>query len=170
MSQEEIIRENAGDAMNQGTQSPEGTKKMPAPDSNEWGAADPEPRGSGQTAPVGSVQEENRAVHEEAQRAQSYFAGTAGEPGAAGIVESKADGAQGSPTNGQTTGAGGVDQGAPERAKEQKDEATAGDEAEPSTGEMYAAVISSDPNMKWESKLAEKLSGAEGVTAPKDEN
>jgi hypothetical protein len=153
--------------MNQGTQSPEGTKEMPPPDSNQWGAADPEPRGEGQTAPVGSVQEENRAVHEEAQRAQEYFAGVAGEPGAAGIVESKADGAQGQPSNEQNTQSAGYDTAAPERAQE--GDKTKGDE-EPSTGEMYAGVISSDPNMEWESKLAEKMSGAEGVTAPKEES
>ncbi|MEX2551656.1 MAG: hypothetical protein WD627_01445 [Actinomycetota bacterium] len=166
MSQQNTIRENAGDAMNQGTQSPEGTKDMPAPDSNPWGAADPEPRGNDQAAPVGSVQAENAAVHEEAQKAQEYFAGVAGQAGFAGIAESEADGVQGQPSAGQSAG---YDTGAPERAREQSDEAGQGDGKEPGTGEMMAGVLSSDPNMEWESKMAEKMSGAEGVTAPSED-
>jgi hypothetical protein len=163
MSQEEIIRENAGDAMNRNIQSPEGTKDVSPPDSNSAGVPDPEPTTA--TTPLGSVEQETAALSEEAREAQEYFAGVAGDPGSVRLVESEADAAQGAPT-GDAPSAG-FDTAAPERAQE--GDKTKGDE-EPSTGEMYAGVISSDPNMQWESKMAEKLSGAEGVTAPRDES
>ena len=167
MSQEEMIRENAGDAMNQNIQSPEGTKDVAPPDSNTSGVSDPQP--PEQTAQVGSVEQETAALSAEAQEAQEYFAGVKDQPGFAGIVESKADGVQGGPSAGQTAETTGYDPGAPERAREQQSEAEGGDGSkEPATGDMYAGVISSDPNMQWESKMAEKLSGAEGVTAPEE--
>ena len=109
----------------------------------------------------GDVQQEQQALHQEAQEAQAAFAGAAGEPGAAGAVESEADAPL---SSGQTQS---VDTGAPERAREQQEAGDGGRTyEEPSTGQMLASEIASEPSMKMEGAIAEKLTGAEGETAP----
>lgn len=158
---EEMIRENAGDALTEKTQSPEGTKQMGTPDSNTGGVPDPSAPAGG--APnIGSVEQEQAAFIQEAEQAKAAFAGTGGPDTAAGIIESKADSP---PSTDQTQSAGGVDYGAPERAREGAgDEGDEREYPEPSTGDMLASELGSEPSLKWEGKIAEKLAGSEGET------
>lgn len=104
------------------------------------------------------VGEEQQALHEEAQQAEAAFAGAAGEPGAAGAIESEADAplsagqTQTAGDTGGETGGGGEGAGGGREYEE------------PSTGQMLASELGSEPSMQWESKIAEKLSGSGGET------
>ena len=165
---EDDIRENAGDALNANTQSTVGTKDMPAPDSNTGGVGDAEGSpGGGGGGSVGSVASEQAALHEEAEAAKAAFAGTADVPGAAGIIESEADGA---PT-GDAGGGSVVDTEAPARAREQaeEDDSKPKGDREPTMGEMLAAELGSEPGMKWESKIVDAMSSDSGAMDEADE-
>jgi hypothetical protein len=109
----------------------------------------------------GDVQQEQSAFIQEAEQAKAAFAGAADVPGAAGAVESEAD----APMSAGQTQTEGVDTGAPERAREQAPEGEAGQTyEEPSTGQMLASEMESEPSMQMEGSIAEKLTGAEGET------
>ena len=116
------------------------------------------------------VEQEQQAFHEEAQQAQAAFAGAADVPGSAGAIESEPD--PGAETPPPSEGAGGD---APEGGAGGEGGAEAGGGGgqdplgerqydEPSTGEMLASELGSEPSMKMESKIVEKLSGSEGET------
>ena len=106
------------------------------------------------------VQQEQQAFIQEAEQAKAAFAGAADVPGAAGVIESEAD----APLSaGQTQTMGGEDEGAAGPAG--GGEAGGGREyPEPSTGQMLASELESEPSMQAEGTIAEKLSGAEGET------
>jgi hypothetical protein len=114
----------------------------------------------------GEVQQEQSAFIQEAEQAKAAFAGAADVPGGAGAVESDAD----APLSaGQTQTAGetqttGVDTGAPERAREGAEGGGGREYEEPSTGQMLASELSSEPSMQAEGTIAEKLTGSEGET------
>jgi len=147
----------------------------------------------------GSVQQEQAALHQEAQEAIAAFGGTADVPGGAGGIESDPDTGKVPPpsegahvagaapsesatagtggpnvagaggTGGGSVGGGPVDTGAPERAREENQEDAGGGLGprqydEPSTGEMLASELGSEPSMQWEGKIAEKLTGSSGET------
>ena len=154
---EEMIRENAGDALTEKTQSA-GAKEMGSPDSNTGGVPDPSAP-SGDAPNIGSVEQEQAAFIQEAEQAEAAFAGVGGPDTAAGVIESEADAPD------QTQSAGGVDTDAPRRAREGEG-AEGGDREypEPSTGDMLASELGSEPSMQWEGKVAEKLAGSEGET------
>jgi hypothetical protein len=119
----------------------------------------------GGTSP--EVQQEQQAFIQEAEQAKAAFGGAADVPGGAPI-ESDAD----APLSSGQTQTTGVDSGAPERAREQseaggggQDEGGGREYPEPSTGQMLASEIASEPSMQAEGTIAEKLTGAEGETA-----
>ncbi|MGQ0679914.1 MAG: hypothetical protein ACT4OM_09740 [Actinomycetota bacterium] len=172
-SQEEMIRENAGDAMNRNTQSPAGTKQVPPPDSNTAGVADPQPPQAG-AAPAGE-DADVQGMHESAQRAINSFAGISGPDSPASIVESKADGASEASraSADDHSDAGTTNQAVGQAEEGYSSESGDGDGdgrqyKEPSTGQMLAGIMSSDDNLKWESKIVSKLSGAAGETMPEN--
>lgn len=168
---EEEIRENAGDEMQDNISNLEGTKKWGNLETNASGSSG-ESGESGESG--GSQQEFPRASEEEvfeaAERAKAEFGGTAG---GGGGVESDADQsiAQGAPPSSdpgdyQAAQEGSAASGATPASREENpsaedvaDEAEAGDEM--TTGQKFASIMSSDPNMKWESKIAEKMSGGD---------
>jgi hypothetical protein len=96
-----------------------------------------------------------------AEEAKAAFGGTGG--GGGGGVESDADPAIATgqePGMGSGEQAGGGDTGgdAPS-AQDVADQAEAGDEL--TTGQKLAGVLGSDENMKWESKIADTMSGGD---------
>ena len=109
----------------------------------------------------GEVQQEQSAFIQEAEQAKAAFAGAADVPGGAGAVESDAD----APMSAGQTQTTGVDTGAPERAREGAEAGGGREYEEPSTGQMLASELSSEPSMQAEGTIAEKLTGAEGETA-----
>jgi hypothetical protein len=132
---------------------------MGEPDSNTGGIPDPSIHDG---APIGSVEEEQAAFIQEAEQAKAAFAGVGGPDTAAGIIESKADAPR---STDQSQSAGGVDTDAPRRARE--GEGAEGGEREypePSTGDMLASELGSEPSMQWEGKIAEKLASSKGET------
>ena len=163
MGMEEEIRENAGDRMQDNISNIEGTKKWGDMETNPDGTS-AEPEMSGESQPQ---QEFPRASKEEvfeaAERAKAEFGGTAG---GGGGVESDADTsvAQGAPPSGdpsdyQAASQGGQTATATEAGSEE--EAPAGDGDALTTGQKFAGIMGSDPNLKMESKIAEKLSGGD---------
>lgn len=163
------IRENAGDRMQDNIENIEGTKK--------WGNLENNPDGEGSGSTGGGSlpgtdspqaeqarQEFPRASESEtiqaAEEAKASFGGTGGMGG--GGVESDADPAvatgQKPGMGSEQSGGGDSGQEAPS-AQDVSDQAEAGDDL--TTGQKLAGILGSDDNMKWESKIAEKLSGGD---------
>lgn len=176
------IRDNAGDALNEATGNTVGTKKWGEQETNTGGEADPQidQAAAAQAADAPSTDQQIQGVHEAAQKAQAAFAGTADLPGAAGVVESHADGAAagassgsdspaaGSAHNadGESDGLGAVSGGFDaEKAAQHadKDHSDDGEDKQPGTGAMLAGILASDPNMKWESKIVAAFSDTDKV-------
>lgn len=180
------IRENAGDALNEATANTEGTKKWGEQETNTGGEADPQidQAAAAQAADAPSTDEQVQGVHEAAQKAQAAFAGTGDVPGAAGIIESDADGSTSGAAAGTSAGSdapapesahnadgesdglgevsGGFD--AEEAAKhEDKDDSGDGEDKQPGTGAMLAGILASDPSMKWESKIVGAFSDTDST-------
>lgn len=162
MSQmEEEIRESAGDAMNENISDVPGNRSYPDPDSSTGGS-------SGSQRIPGQLSEEEKQQRAEqfppasesetleaAERAKASFGGTAG---GGGGVESKAD--TGVATGGGAPPAG--DAGSLEQpAGNTLSEGGETDVTEgATTGQKFAAILGSDPNLKAEAKIADKLSGS----------
>lgn len=157
---EEEIRENAGDAMNQNISEVPGNRSYPDPDSNTGGSSGP-----GIPGQLTDEEKQQRAREfppasesetlEAAERAKASFGGTAG---GGGGVESKADtdvaAGGGAPPAGD---AGSLEQPAGNTlAADGETDVTEGS----TTGQKFAAILGSDPNMKLEAKIADKLSGS----------
>lgn len=172
---EQQIRQNAGDRMQDNIENVQGTKK--------WGNLENNPDGGGGADLPGSDSPEAQQAREEfprasesevfeaAERAKAKFAGTY-EGG--GGVESEADGqsaAGGQPATGNDPSAeAGAASANPDSGNEDPPDAeSVAEQAEEgeglTTGQKLAGILSSDPNMKWESKLAEKLSGGDDEKA-----
>jgi hypothetical protein len=173
------IRDNAGDRMQDNIENVEGTKKWGELENNPDG----EGGGGGELPGVDSPQAQQareefpRATEEEvietAEAAKASFGGTGGLGG--GGVESEADPAiatgqkpgMGSDTGQEASGdapsKAEVDNAGSEEAAEEADEKAA-DDAEGegmTTGQKFASILGSDDNMKWESKIAEKMAGGD---------
>lgn len=148
---EQEIRQNAGDRMQDNIENVQGTKK--------WGNLENNPDGGGGADLPGSDSPEAQQAREEfpraseaevfeaAERAKAQFAGTY-------------EGGAGESDAGEQSNAGGQ----PEAGSNPSAETVAGEAEEGeglTTGQKFAGILSSDPNMKWESKLAEKLSGGD---------
>lgn len=155
------IRENAGDRMQDNISNLEGTKK--------WGDLENNPDGTSgdqaeETGGQAQSQEFPRAseseVHEAAERAKAHFGGTYD---GGGGVESEADEAV---AKGDKAGYGSDEAGQQEASSQDtstEDASESGDEL--TTGQKFAGILGSDPNMKWESKLADKMSGGDDENA-----
>lgn len=91
-------------------------------------------------------------VHEVAERAKAKFGGTTREGKGA---ESPADneiarGEKPGPFEDRSSWSG----------KEPHSASQSDDEGPVTTGQKFASILGSDPNMQWESKIADKLSGS----------
>lgn len=176
------IRDNAGDRMQANIENVEGTKKWGELENNPdgesgGGAADvpgtdsPQAQQAREEFPRASEEE----VIETAEAAKASFGGTGGLGG--GGVESDADPAiatgqkpgMGSDTGQEASGdvptRAEVDNAGSDEEAEAAADAAEG-EAEESgegmtTGQKFASILGSDDNMKWESKIAEKLAGGD---------
>lgn len=167
---DEEIRESSEGDVQDNVQEAAGTKKFapgePAGEGHTKGG------GGGGTLPgTDSPQAEEareefpRASESEtiqaAEEAKAAFGGTGG--GGGGGVESDADpdiatGQAPGMGSGESSGGGGTGDDAPS-ADDVADQAEAGDEA--TTGQKLAGVLGSDENMKWESKVADTMSGGD---------
>ncbi|CAN5879322.1 hypothetical protein BH23ACT12_BH23ACT12_09720 [soil metagenome] len=167
------IRENAGDRMQDNIENIEGTKK--------WGNLENNPDGEGGGADIpGSDSPEAQQAREEfprvseeevidsAEAAKASFGGTGGLGG--GGAESDADPAiatgqkpgMGSDTSGQEASGDGPSRAEVDDAEPVEDFKEAVEDNEGmTTGQKFAGILSSDPNMKMESKIAEKMSGGD---------
>ena len=168
------IREASGGDLHDNIETVEGTKQF-APAQPTDGSVDksqgsndipgsdsPEARQAREEFPRASKEE----VIETAERAKAAFGGTGG--GGGGGVESDADPAI---ATGQKPGMGsgsGQEASGDAPSRDEVDNAPdisdENDEAEGdgmTTGQKFAGVLASDPNMKWESKIAEKMSGGD---------
>ena len=154
------------DGSNEGSSSSSSAGDIPGTDS-------PEAQQAREEFPRASEEE----VIETAERAKAAFGGTGG--GGGGGVESEADPAIATgqkPGMGSETGDGGGGGGggqeasadaAPSREEvdnapnlqEQVDQTPEGEEM--TTGQKFASILGSDPNMKAESKIAAKLAGGD---------
>lgn len=171
------IRDNAGDRMQDNIENVEGTKK--------WGELENNPDGEGggggelpgtdspqaQQAREDFPRASEEEVIETAEAAKASFGGTGGMGG--GGVESEADPAiatgekpgmgsdAGQEASGDAPSKAEVDnpgdsEGAVEDFKEAVD-----DNEDMTTGQKFASILASDDNMKWESKIAESMSGGD---------
>jgi hypothetical protein len=176
MDMDQEIRDNAGDRMQDNIENVEGTKKWGNlennPDGEGGGGAanipgtdSPEAQQAREEFPRASEEE----VIETAEAAKASFGGTGGLGG--GGVESEADPAiatgqkpgMGSDTGQEASGdapsKAEVDN-APEVGEDVEGEAEEGGEGM-TTGQKFASILGSDDNMKWESKIAEKMAGGD---------
>lgn len=176
------IRDASGGDLQDNIETVEGTKVWapphPTDGSNEGssssgdipGSDSPEAQQAREEFPRASTEE----VIETAERAKAAFGGTGG--GGGGGVESDADPAiatgQKPGMGSETAGGGGGGQeasadAAPSREEvdnapnlqEQVDQTPEGEEM--TTGQKFASILGSDPNMKAESKIAAKLAGGD---------
>lgn len=174
------IRDNAGDRMQDNIENVEGTKK--------WGNLEnnPDGEGGGGAASIpGSDSPEAQQAREEfpraseeevietAEAAKASFGGTGGLGG--GGVESEADPeiatgqkpGMGSDTGREASGdvptRAEVDNaGSPEEAEAADEELEEGGEDKGmTTGQKFASILGSDPNMKLESKIAGSMAGGD---------
>lgn len=169
------IRDNAGDRMQDNIENVEGTKK--------WGELENNPDGEGggggeipgtdspqaQQAREDFPRASEEEVIEAAEAAKASFGGTGG---LGGGVESEADPAiatgqkpgMGSDTGQEASGdapsKAEVDNAGDSDAVEEFKEAAEDDESM-TTGQKFASILASDDNMKWESKIAESMSGGD---------
>lgn len=169
MAMEQEIRENAGNEMQDNIENVEGTKKWGNLETNATGSSGTDAEADQPEFPRASEEE----VSEAAERAKAKFGGTYD---GGGGVESEADesiarGEDASAESSGSTGGGETpsaqnaetqnaeDGGEAPSAQDVEDQAEAGDEL--TTGQKFAGILASDSNMKWESKIAEKLSGGD---------
>ena len=171
MDMEQEIRDKSGGDLQDKIEDVPGTKT--------WGETHPEKintgGGSSGSASEGGEQPQQEQpqqefpraskeeVFEAAERAKAQFGGTAG---GGGGVESDADTsvAQGAPPSGDPGDyqeASGGGQTATDTDADSVEEAPAGDGDALTTGQKLAGIMGSDPSMKWESKIADKLSGGD---------
>lgn len=171
------IRDNAGDRMQDNIENVEGTKKWGNLENNpdgEGGGGAAEIPGSDSPQAQQAREEFPRASEEEvietAEAAKASFGGTGGLGG--GGVESEADPAiatgqkpgMGSETGQEASGDAPtrdeVDN-APDISDQNDEGESEGEGKGMTTGQKFAGILGSDPNMKMESKIAEKLSGGD---------
>lgn len=152
------IRESSGGDLQDKIEDVEGTYQFAPPEPEKAepsgdlpGTDSAEAEQARQDFPRASEEE----VHEAAERAQAKFGGTYG---GGGGVEAEADEAVAA---GEKPGYGsGQDAKASEGGTEKgSEDAEEGDAL--TTGQKFASVLGSDPNMQWESKIADKMSGGD---------
>ncbi|HEX2179867.1 MAG TPA: hypothetical protein VHL54_10195 [Actinomycetota bacterium] len=164
------IREASGGDLQDNIEATEGTYQFAPPEPTSGGSTGGGGGGGAESLPgtdspqaQEARQEFPRASESEtiqaAEEAKASFGGTGGMGG--GGVESDADpaiatGQKPGMGSGEQSGGGG---GEAPSAQDVSDQAEAGDEL--TTGQKFAGILGSDENMKWESKIAEKLSGGD---------
>ncbi len=178
---QEIREASEGGDLHDNIETVEGTKQFAPPNPTDGsvdqsagsndipGSDSPEAQQAREEFPRATEEE----VMESAEAAKASFGGTGGLGG--GGVESDADPAiatgqkpgMGSDTGGQEASGDApsraeVDNAGSEEAAEEAAE-DAGDEGGDgmTTGQKFASILGSDSNMKWESKIAEKMAGGD---------
>lgn len=164
------IREASGGDLQDNIEATEGTYQFAPPEPTSGGSTggggggaqslpgtdSPQAQEARQEFPRASESETIQAAEE----AKASFGGTGGMGG--GGVESDADpaiatGQKPGMGSGEQSGGGGG--GEAPSAQDVSDQAEGGDQL--TTGQKLAGILGSDENMKWESKIAEKMSGGD---------